>query len=343
METNNRGMGMSRGIVIVFQVLLLGITSCAVMPKKWPEVVWPSSPEKPRIKFIASYKYVEDLGESTWNRFVTKLTGRNPRVLFRKPYGVAVTNDGIIYVTDTIGSIVIIDPKKHRPGVFMPETVSLRTPVGIAYDNMTSTLFVSDVTLNRVFGFDKKGKTIWELGAEEKFENPAGIFFDENDRRLYVVDSQLHKVFVHDGAGKGLFEIGRRGVENGEFNFPANVWTDRDSIYVVDTMNFRVQIFDKKGGFKKSIGKLGDVPGSFARPKGIALDNYGHIYVVDAAFANFQIFDRKGNLLLFIGGNGEAPGQFILPAGIFIDRLDRIYVVDQLNTRVQEFQYSGGK
>jgi len=84
---------------------------------------------------------------------------------------------------------------------------------------------------------------------------------------------------------------------------------------------------------------VGDRPGSFANPKGIALDSDGHIYVTDAAFCNVQIFDSQGNVLLFVGQLGPRPGYFHLPAGIAIDENDRIYVADQLNSRIQVFQY----
>ncbi|HDO35626.1 MAG TPA: 6-bladed beta-propeller [Nitrospirae bacterium] len=90
-------------------------------------------------------------------------------------------------------------------------------------------------------------------------------------------------------------------------------------------------------------GQIGDIPGKFARPKGIAVDSEGHIYVVDAAFNNVQIFNEKGRLLLFFGEMGVGPGKFWLPAGMYIDKNDKIYVADQYNRRIDIFQYLGEK
>jgi len=112
---------------------------------------------------------------------------------------------------------------------------------------------------------------------------------------------------------------------------------------VVDSGNFRVQVFDAEGQFIKSFGAVGTAPGSFARPKGVALDSDGNIYVLDAAFGNFQIFDLDGNLLLAVGATGSEPGEFMLPSSINIDETDRVYVVDQINKRVQIFQYMKGQ
>ena len=99
-----------------------------------------------------------------------------------------------------------------------------------------------------------------------------------------------------------LFTFGARGDKDGEFNFPSNVAIERKTgnVYIVDTQNFRIQVFDKGGKFVKRFGQIGDAPGTFTRPKGIGIDSEGHIYVADAAFDNLQIFDEKGQVLPFL-------------------------------------------
>ena len=54
-------------------------------------------------------------------------------------------------------------------------------------------------------------------------------------------------------------EFGQRGGGPEEFNFPTNITVDSDGkVYVVDTANFRIQIFDPEGKYLKTIGALGD-------------------------------------------------------------------------------------
>jgi sugar lactone lactonase YvrE len=108
---------------------------------------------------------------------------------------------------------------------------------------------------------------------------------------------------------------------------------------VTDAFNFAVKVFDQSGKFVRSIGTAGDGPGTFSRPKGIALDSEAHIYIIDANFDNYQIFDQQGRLLLYVGITGKKPGQFFMPNGIFIDSADRIYISDSYNQRIQIFQY----
>jgi DNA-binding beta-propeller fold protein YncE len=125
------------------------------------------------------------------------------------------------------------------------------------------------------------------------------------------------------------------------FNSPTHIAVDRKNgnVFVADTNMFRVQVFDKDGTYLRKFGQLGDNPGDFSRPKGIAVDSEGHIYVADAAFNNFQIFDDMGQLLLTIGHMGNGAGQFQLPSGMYVDEQDKIYVADSLNKRIEVFQY----
>ena len=108
--------------------------------------------------------------------------------------------------------------------------------------------------------------------------------------------------------------------EPGLFSAPTNVATDaKGNVYVTDTWNHRVQIFDHKGKFVRAFGSHGLSPGQFIRPKGIAVDSEGHIYVADAEFNNFQVFSSDGKVLLAVGARYN-PGQFALIAGLFIER-----------------------
>jgi DNA-binding beta-propeller fold protein YncE len=202
-------------------------------------------------------------------------------------------------------------------------------------------VFIADATLNRVFGYDADGTMAIAIGHEGELKNPSGLAIDRARKLVYVADSTNHQVFCYSTVdGTSVRTIGKRGVDKGEFNFPTNVFVDAQGLlYVADTLNFRIQIFDPEGQFVRTFGQQGDGPGTFNRPKGVAVDSEGHIYVADASFNNFQIFDQEGRLLLAVGSGGPRPGEFMLPAGLFIDGQDRIYVADQENARVQVFQY----
>ena len=170
---------------------------------------------------------------------------------------------------------------------------------------------------------------------------------DARRGRLYVADVQLNQVLVFDTRSFQMQKtIGKAGNaatgEPGSFSGPTNLALDsKGRLYVTDTWNCRVQVFDPDGKFVLTFGAQGTQPGKFARPKGIAIDREDHVYVADAEFNNFQVFTSEGKPLLFVGSIGLEPGQFLLPAGMAIDRENRIYVTEQRMSggRLQIFQY----
>ena len=150
-----------------------------------------------------------------------------------------------------------------------------------------------------------------------------------------------HRIRVYNAkTGEYLFDIGKRGSGPGELNLPRDVAIYKDKLYVVDSGNFRIQIFDLEGKFIKSFGEVGKQLGNFARPKEADVDKDGNLYVVDTAFGNFQIFSPEGELLLYVGERGgqDRPGQFTLPSGIAVDEDGRIYMVDQMFQKVDIFR-----
>ena len=111
------------------------------------------------------------------------------------------------------------------------------------------------------------------------------------------------------------------------------------SLYVVDTGNTRVQVFDVDGEVTSSFGTQGLGLGQFIRPKGISVDRFGIIYVVDSAFNNVQMFDAEFRLLMPLGKSGKEPGRFWLPTCVHVDDGDFIYVADYMNGRIQVLRF----
>jgi sugar lactone lactonase YvrE len=216
--------------------------------------------------------------------------------------------------------------------------------IGLALDD-ADRLFVSDSVARRVMVFNAEHKP--EASITEGLASPGGLAIDNENRFLYVADSDNDQVMVYDADPpyKLLRRIGTGGKKHtltdpGNLAMPSNVAVDGDgNLYVTDTLNNRVQIFDADGNFLRTFGKAGDGPGYFARPKGIAVDADGHIWVADAVQNRVQVFDQDGRLLMWIGGTGIYPGQFRTLAGLAIDKNNRVFTSEQYPGRVQFFRY----
>lgn len=334
---------------VIFFLLLFTFACAGPTAKKEPELsgdalVWPLPPETPRIRFERAISEPEDIGmkDSFFKRLMEFIVGKSANRII-KPYGVTTDSTGRIIVADTaFRRVHIFDPQKGKYSYFYKTKKSeLLSPIGVATDSEDN-IYVSDSVLNRVYVYNKKGAFLSEI--DEGMVRPAGLAINKSEGILYVADIWDHNIKVYDLKGKLLQSFGKRGIGDGEFNFPSNIYIDKNRlIYVTDSMNFRIQVFDRDGRFVSKFGRHGDGSGDFANPKGIAVDSGGHVYVVDALFDAVQIFDRDGQLLLGFGNTGRNKGQFWLPAGIHIDEKDRIYVADSYNGRVQVFQFLGAE
>jgi sugar lactone lactonase YvrE len=177
--------------------------------------------------------------------------------------------------------------------------------------------------------------------------DPVGIAIDASNRFLYDVDTQQDQVLVYDADSlKLLRRIGTGGKNHylttpGDFGAPQGIALDSEgNVYVTDTLNDRVEIFDADGNFISTFGKAGDGPGTFSRPKGIAIDSDGHIWVADEITDRLQVFNKEGKLLTYVGlGHGELPGQFKALVGVAIDKQNHVFTTEQFPGRLQEFRY----
>lgn len=329
-------------VVLGFPLLLAASISAASKPGG---PYWPAPPPNARLAFVSQFRSEKDFAHAKrtlWEKVKRLLVGHQEEWALSSPYGLDVWQNRL-YVADAQAHTVWVADfggETFSPFVRSREEAPLLSPIGVAVEE-DGRVFVSDTSRNSVLVFSPKGKPLAVLG-EKRFGRPTGLAVDRPRHRLYVVDTARNEVVVFSTASlKEVRRFGRPGTGPGEFNLPVHVSVRAGLVYLVDTLNFRVQIFGPDGDFVGQFGQMGDGPGDLPRPKGVGVDSEGNVYVADALFDNVQVFDRLGRLLMSFGGLGEKAGQFWLPVGLAVDERNRVYVVDSANRRVQVFQYLG--
>ena len=334
-------------------------------PRKFPfdptKLVWPSPPSIARVHWLnyfagAKVDYTSAANSKPKASWMDRLAGGqsetekfNPKTFpfqLIGPYGIAVDSKGLVYVADQrVGAVFIFNLETH-------DTQLIRNGFeahfgwinGLAIDD-DDRLFISDGKMHRILILNAKHEVEGQI--TEGLQDPVGLAIDTTNRFLYVVDTQQDQVIVYDADSmKLLRRIGTGGKNHflttpGDFGAPQGVALDKDgNVYVTDTLNNRVEIFDADGNFISQFGKPGDGPGYFARPKGIAVDRDGHIWVADEMQDRLQVFNREGQLLTYVGsGHGELPGQFKGLVGVAIDRQNWVFTTEQYPGRMQVFRY----
>jgi DNA-binding beta-propeller fold protein YncE len=259
-----------------------------------------------------------------------------------KPMDVTTT-ESFTYVSDTNNKRVMVFDSAGNPLFHFGEEGSqpgqFQFPYGISTDTK-GRVFVADLYNGNISIFDQKGKFIEYFAHNSKaISTPGGLRII--NEKVYVTDIQANKVFVFDMDGKLLLEVGQPGSEDGQLMAPNAVTADKEgNIYVVDTGNQRVQVFNKEGQFTKILSGSNDASGSsvFVNPRGIGIDSRGIIYVVSNLTHIVYGFNQDGEQMFQFGSMGEGNGEFSLPNGLYIDSKDNVYVTDTLNLRVSVFK-----
>jgi DNA-binding beta-propeller fold protein YncE len=253
----------------------------------------------------------------------------------RRPVGGMVDERGRIYVVDVGHKAVIVFDMAGRRILRWRQAapgVAFVSPVAIAGDGAAGFL-VTDSERKEVIRLDAEGEPIGRFG-NGVLGRPTGIARDAKAGVVYVADTAAHDIKVFSDRGELIDKLGARGADPGTFNFPTYLAFRHDRLYVADTLNFRVQVFNRAGDGRLAFGKLGWFVGNMSRPKGVAVGDDGRIYVVESYFDHLLIYDRGGDFLLPIGGTGQGIGQFYLPAGAWTDQLGRVYIADTFNGRI---------
>lgn len=324
----------------IITILVMG---CAAPKTVVPDLVWPDPPDQPRLQLVDIFESQYFAEETTWEVIKRSLLGANPAKQMLQPSCVEIDTAGRVYVSDTGGGRVVVFDKVTEEIRHIGASGRGHLIAPFDLEMVADKLFVSDSRLGTVQAYDSDGELVLVLGNEGDMGRPTGIRYDPLSNRMYVVDTGKHNIRVYDAeTWEFLFTIGQRGGGEVEFNFPTMIDIKNGKLYVVDSMNFRVQILDQDGGFINKFSEAGDAPGYLYRPKGIAVTPEGYLFVVDSAFNNFQVFDEEGNVYMFVGEGGSAPGYFNQPLGALYDDDNQLYIVDQRNRRIQVFKFLGG-
>ena len=191
------------------------------------------------------------------------------------------------------------------------------------------------------------------LGGAVGFDFPTDIA--SSDAGHFVINSDSNSVVILDGLLQRVLTFGNVDLntdgdnnDDGELDAPYGIAVNTENIFVTDTGNNRVQIFDLDGNYVSQFGSV-DLDGSkdngeFDTPRGIAV-NDENIFVVDTGYDRIQVFDLDGNYVRQFGssdfdGPGNNSGEFRQPRGIEVTP-DRVYVTDEISDKIVVFDLDG--
>ncbi len=114
-----------------------------------------------------------------------------------------------------------------------------------------SRLYVNDTMNFRIQSFALDGSPLSVFGSHGDgsgdLAQPKGVAADAAGH-IYVADTLFNRVQIFDPSGALLLAFGGEGIGAGQFWLPAGVFIDESRVYVADSYNRRIQVFEYIGG-----------------------------------------------------------------------------------------------
>ncbi|HSS44310.1 MAG TPA: NHL repeat-containing protein, partial [Thermoanaerobaculia bacterium] len=157
---------------------------------------------------------------------------------------------------------------------------------------------------------------------------------------LRVLDTSARDYSSEASTIAAAHEWGREGSGPGELSEPRGLASDtRGNLYVADTKNNRIQIFDGNGQWLRQVGTQGSGDGQFKEPCGAFVDPDGGLWVADTWNQRIAHVGPDGQWLGSVGGPENG---FFGPRAVLVSR-GFLYVADTGNKRIVRFDLRGNR
>ena len=227
---------------------------------------------------------------------------------FDDPRDVGVGTDGSIYVADTGNTRIV---KLGSDGSWIsstrgPESDKVGSPIGLSVSAVggTDRVYVADGSKLKVRVFDAALSDQLTTAASNgacSFSNIRDVDADD-EGNMYVANYLMNNVLKLDPDGICLATWGVKGNGPGQFKNPYGVRVATDGVdgaervFVADSNNSRVQVFDTDGTFVDEFGQFGaeNVAGRFTALRRVAVSPDGDLWGADLWGFSIEHADASG-------------------------------------------------
>uniref|UniRef100_A0A1X7TKY3 B box-type domain-containing protein n=1 Tax=Amphimedon queenslandica TaxID=400682 RepID=A0A1X7TKY3_AMPQE len=273
-----------------------------------------------------------------FNPYLNKITPVRTITGLSCPWGVAVSDDNHIIVTEYLESRVTILDKEGK------KVKSLGGQVRVGERDIIKFAFPTWIAITPdkfILKISMDGYLIASVGkvgsGPLQFKCLPAISISPITGQVYIADKNNHRIQVLNPDLTFSHSFGSKGSANGEFQYPTDIAIDSQGlVYVTDNGNHRIQKFSPDGKFVGKFGTKGSGPGQLSFPTCIAIDTAatGLVYVSDWANNHISIFTSDGVFVSKFGSAGSNIDQFNGPRGLAFDKDGFLYICDSDNNRV---------
>lgn len=203
-----------------------------------------------------------------------------PVLLFQidgSPLGVAFDGSNVLVGNETSGKVDRYSLRRDRVRKrnSFPKSRSARIqPLDIEVDNAKRMTFVVDGIGGDVKVYDRRGRLTLSIGGFGQLVQPKALTLNPESEEVIVTDYGNQRIGI--SASIQVFDYTGRHLKtiNGPFSRPQGVWTEGQSIYLVDAMLGQVLEFERDSGALLSThGCYGASDGHLMLPMDVLYDS----------------------------------------------------------------------
>jgi sugar lactone lactonase YvrE len=275
--------------------------------------------------------------------------------------GLGIDSSGNVYIADSGNGRVKKCTSAGSCSIF---ATGLNSPADVAIDS-SGNVYVSDWPDSTIRKYDSGGGSLGVFAGTSgepymadtaRLNSPWGIAVTA-DGSIYATENRGYRLVKLNAAGVQQWAVGQAGVygdDNAHFSSFGSWWIGlagnpavdaAGRIYVPDTGNNRIQIFNSNSTYFTTFGNSGNGNYQFECPAGVAISPVnGDIYVTDHCNQRIMVYDSSRVYKARLGVtdvSGSDNAHFNYPHGAAVDSSGNIFVADRDNHRVQKCTLSG--
>ncbi len=198
-------------------------------------------------------------------------------------------------------------------------------------------IYIADGLSGSIIKYNSKWKYEYTLNLKG-VKSIVDLFYTEG--YIYGLSGE-GKIFRFTPDGKvDFFRVYEKGSLLGELSNPAAIFVEKENIYISDSGNNRIQIFDKSGKVIRDFGYKTFTISGFMFNTGLSKAN-DNILVADSGTKEVKIYDKDGFYLNNLKDESGKEFIFNTPEEVFVDKDNNIYVVDAGTNQIFIYSIDG--
>lgn len=248
------------------------------------------------------------------------------KVQFKEILGIAADSFGKVYAVDGEKKSVQVIATDKSVSSELPFSVA--PPTSVRWSKDIRPLVAGNITWdkvnNRLYAIDPDRKVIVvmregqiEKELKLKDRNPVAVAVGPQGLP-WILDREEQQLLKLDLDGNILLKVGESGSREGYFSKPKDLFISKDGlIYVADTNNDRIQVFNGDGVFMNAFTRgAGNHP--LEEPIAIDQDAKGNLYVLLASRNTIAVIGADGQTVREFGGKPPGRGKLESPVSLAV-------------------------